>query len=156
MNELEVYIQAFFGVTKSDLATISSYFKPVTLKKGDYFLKTGRQSNTLGFIQKGLFREYVTVGDKEITKWIASKGNFIVDLSSFVFEQPARWNIQALTDCELFIIDRVKYQKIGQEVPSWAELEKKIHYSLLFCFRRSIFTSSFYVGRRKISSNYRL
>ena len=47
-----------------------------------------------------------------------------MDLSSFIFQLPARWNIQALTDCELYIIDKKDYQKIGQVVPSWTELEK--------------------------------
>ena len=48
----------------------------------------------------------------------------MVDLSSFVFHQSARWNIQALTDCELYVIDNKDYQKIGQVFPRWTELEK--------------------------------
>lgn len=124
MTELEIYIQTYFGVSKDDLAKISSFFKPVTLKKGDFFLKTGRQSDRLGFVQTGILREFILQGDKEITKWISTNGYFVVDLSSFVFQQTARWNIQALTDCELFVIDNKDYQKIGQVIPSWAVLEK--------------------------------
>jgi CRP-like cAMP-binding protein len=48
----------------------------------------------------------------------------VVDLSSFIFHLPARWNIQALTDCELYIIDSNEYLKIGQVIPRWSELEK--------------------------------
>jgi hypothetical protein len=48
----------------------------------------------------------------------------VTDLSSFVFQQAARWNIQALTDCELNIIDSKDYQKFGQVIPRWTELEK--------------------------------
>jgi len=44
MNELEKYIQTYFGVDKDDLTKISSFFYPITLKKGDYFLKTGMYS----------------------------------------------------------------------------------------------------------------
>ena len=47
-----------------------------------------------------------------------------MDLSSFVFKQTARWNIQALTDCELYVIDNNDYQKIGQIIPGWNSLEK--------------------------------
>lgn len=36
----------------------------------------------------------------------------------------ARWNIQALSDCELYVIDSDDYQKIGEVVTKWAELEK--------------------------------
>lgn len=68
--------------------------------------------------------EVVFIGDKEITKWISTSGYFVVDLSGFVFQQTARWNIQALTDCELYVINQSDYQKIGSEIPGWAVLEK--------------------------------
>lgn len=124
MTELEKYIQTYFGVDKNDLIKISSFFNPITLKKGDYFLKTGRQSDRLGFVQTGIIREFVIIDNKEITKWISTKGYFVVDLSSFVFQQTARWNIQALTDCKLYVINSADYQKIKQVIPLWAELEK--------------------------------
>lgn len=124
MTELENYIHSYFGVNKDDLTKISSFFKPVSLKKGDYFLKAGRYSDRLGFLQTGIIREFVLMDDKEVTKWISTKGYFVVDLSSFVFQQTARWNIQALTDCELHVIDSKDYQKIIQVIPRWSELEK--------------------------------
>lgn len=124
MTELEKYIQTYFGVTNDDLTKISSFFKPVTLKKGDYFLKTGRYSHRLGFVQSGIIREFVFIDDKEVTKWISTKGYFVVDLSSFLFKKTSRWNIQALTDCELYVIESKDYQKIEQVIPSWTKLEK--------------------------------
>ncbi len=124
MTELEKYIQTYFGVSTDDLTKISSFFKPMTLKKGEYFLKTGRHSDRLGFVQSGIIREFVFIADKEVTKWISTKGYFVVDLSSFIFQHPARWNIQALTNCELFVIDSKDYQKIKKVISRWAELEK--------------------------------
>ncbi len=124
MTELEKYIQTYFGVNQEDLVKISSFFKPVTLKKGDYFLKTGRSSDRLGFVQSGIVREYVEIDNKEVTKWISTKGYFVVDLSSFVFQKEARWNIQALTDCDLFVISKHDYENIIKVVPSWSQLEK--------------------------------
>lgn len=124
MTELEKYIHSYFGVNKDDLTKISSFFKPASLKKGEYFLRAGRYSDRLGFLQTGIIREFVFIDDKEVTKWISTKGYFVVDLSSFVFQQTARWNIQALTDCELHVIDSKDYQKITQVIPRWSELEK--------------------------------
>lgn len=124
MTELEKHIQHYFGITKEDLTAISSFFKPLTLKKGEYFLKTGRYSERLGFVQSGILREYLSVEGKEVTKWISTPGYFVVDLGSFLFGQTARWNIQALSDCELYVIGKDDYQRIGQVVQQWAELEK--------------------------------
>jgi CRP/FNR family transcriptional regulator, anaerobic regulatory protein len=124
LTELEKYIHIYFGVSFEDTSKISTFFKPLKLKKGDYFLKAGRYSDRLGFVQTGIIREYVFINDKEITKWISTKGYFVVDLSSFAFQQRARWNIQALTDCELYVIDNLSYQSIGEVIPSWPKLEK--------------------------------
>ena len=124
MTELENYIHTFFGVKQNDVSKIVTFFKPVQLKKGDFFLKTGMSANKLALVQSGMLREFVEIEGKEITKWITSKGYFVVDLGSFVFCRSARWNIQALTDCELYLIDFIDYQKIGQAIPKWLELEK--------------------------------
>jgi CRP-like cAMP-binding protein len=124
-NELEKYIQSYFGIPENTLKEISAFFHPQSLLKGDYFLKEGRYSYQLGFIQSGIVREFLT-DDKgrEVTKWIATKGYFVVDIASFLFHQPARWNLQALTDCEILVIKKENYAKIGQFVPQWQELEK--------------------------------
>lgn len=124
MTELEKYIQSNFGVDKNDLIKISALFKPISLKKGDFYLKAGRYADRLGFMQSGILREFVEMDDKEVTKWISTKGYFAVDIHSFYFRSPARWNIQALTDSELYVIEFKEYQRIGELVPKWSSLEK--------------------------------
>lgn len=132
INELEEYIKSYFGVVQeSELNAISSLFKTTTIKKGDYFLKKGKQSKELSFIQSGLLRIFAQTEDKEITQWISIKGYFVTDLSSFVLENPTRWTIQALVDTELYTISREDYNKIGTLIPKWLQLEKLF---LVRCF----------------------
>lgn len=124
MTELEKYIQTNFSVTTDELAQIIALFKPITLRKGDFYLKAGRYSDRLGFVQSGIIREFVDRDDKQITKWISTEGYFAVDIHSFYFREPARWNIQALTDCQIYTIDINDYRKIDQMIPRWTALEK--------------------------------
>ncbi len=123
MTELEGYIHNSFGLSKDEVNAISKFFKPLHLKKGDFYLKTGRQSDRLGFVQSGIVREFLLLEDQEITKWISTKGYFAVDLYSFLFRQPSRWNIQALTDCEFWIISGSDYERINEVIPNWKHLE---------------------------------
>lgn len=124
MTELEQYIKSYFGVNQSDLEHIVTLFKPTSLKKDDYFLKTGKPCNQLSFIKSGLLRIYINQDGKEITQWISTTGYFVTDLSSLMFNTPARWNIQALTDTELYTISKDDYQKIGDLISQWHQLEK--------------------------------
>ncbi len=125
MSELEHYIKSYFGIAnQNDLKTIVSLFKSTTIKKGDYFLKSGKICEKLSFIQSGLLRIYIKTEDKEVTQWISTKGYFVTDLSSLVFNTPARFTIQALIDCELYTIDRENYLLLKSLIPQWPELEK--------------------------------
>ena len=124
-NELEEYIKSYFGIVdSSELKQISSFFELQSIKKGEFYLKEGKLSKELSFVQSGLMRIYADLEDKEVTQWISSKGYFITDLSSFVFETPSRWSIQALVDSEVYTISKENYEKIGQIVPAWHHLEK--------------------------------
>lgn len=125
MTALEQNINTHFGIPKDDISKIASFFKPETYAKGDYFSKSGGVCNKLSFIQNGLFRIFVVDDKKEVTQWISTPGYFITDLSSLMFQTPARWNIQALTDCEVYTIDRDNYNNIGRVLPQWHELEKR-------------------------------
>jgi CRP-like cAMP-binding protein len=124
VTELEQYIKSYFGVNENDLESIGSLFKPELLKKGDFYLKTGKACNKLSFIRSGLLRIYVDNGDKEVTQWISTQGYFIADLASLIFKTPARWTIRALVDTEIYTINKVDYDRIGTLMPQWHELEK--------------------------------
>lgn len=124
MTELDNYLQSYFGINAEDLAQITPLFKPNSLKKDAYFLKKGQNCDKLSFVQSGLIRIFVETDDKEVTQWISTEGYFVTDLSSLIFETPARWTIQALTYAELYTINKTAYNRIGKLIPTWHELEK--------------------------------
>lgn len=124
MTDLQLYIKNFFDVNDELLYEIASRFVPKHVKKGDYLLKQSRLCNQLSFIKSGLIRIYATIEDKEVTQWISTQGYFVTDLASFTFNTPSRWNLQALTDCEIFTIEKDSYDQLVDIVPKWHQLEK--------------------------------
>jgi len=124
-NDLENYITSYFGIiNKDELHTISSLFNPTLLNKGDFFLKINEQSNELSFIQSGLLRIFTPLETKDVTQWICTPGEFITELSSFLFNTPSKTNIQALTSVKLYTITKEDYDKLGHLVPKWHQIEK--------------------------------
>lgn len=141
MTDLEQYIQSHFKIIHPEqLNQISSLFKSEILKKEDNFLKEGKVCDKLCFIQSGLLRVFTTTDDKEITQWIATKGYFGTDLSSFYFKNPSRWTIQAISDTEIYFINHNDYNKIINIVPTWNELEKNFIIQCLTYMEDRIFS----------------
>lgn len=124
MSELKNHILETFGFTESEFQQIKGFFKPVKIFEGDYFLKEGQFVRQMGFVEKGILREFLFVHDKEITKWFSSSGYFAVDLSGFLFDQKSKVYYQAITDVELLTISKEDYRKISTKVPRWDILEK--------------------------------
>jgi CRP-like cAMP-binding protein len=124
MTELESYIHHHFSITLDDCQKVSGLFKVETIDKGSYFLRAGKYCNKLSFIQEGILRVYVNLPDKEVTQWIGTAGYFMTDLHAFMYRNPSRFNIQALTDTRLFSIDYEEYLAMGKLVPKWHEVEK--------------------------------
>lgn len=124
MTELEQYIQSYFDARTEDLSAIASAFTYKTVNKGDYLLKEQRPCTQLSFIQTGMVRVFAIRSDKEVTQWICTSGYFLTDLASFMFNTPARWNMQALTDCDIYTINKNDYDKLGNNIPEWHKLEK--------------------------------
>ncbi|MBU7571143.1 Crp/Fnr family transcriptional regulator [uncultured Flavobacterium sp.] len=132
MTEFEISLKQHFGVAGTEeLKAITTLFEPELLKKGDFFLETGKKCDRLSFIQSGFLRIFLETKSKEITQWISTKGYFVTDLSSFIFDHPARWTIQALTDVEIYTIRKSEYAKIKTVLPKWPELEKQF---IVHCF----------------------
>lgn len=121
---LSQHIQAAFNVSPDETEQIVTFFKPLDLKKNEYFLKADQFSKYLGFVQSGLLREFLYHDGREVTKWISGPGYFAVDLSSFLFGKTARVNMQALTDCRMFVLSKTDYAQVGQVVSKWPEIEK--------------------------------
>ena len=124
MSELKKHIIQTFGFSESEFEQIKDFFQPKVILENQYFLKEGQYVNQMGFVEKGILREFLYVNEKEVTKWFSTSGYFAVDLSGFFFEQTSKVNYQAITDVELLVISKENYNTISTRVPRWDKLEK--------------------------------
>lgn len=123
--ELSAYLRKEFGLSQDLLNKTLPHFQRETLFKSDYFIKSGRNADKLGFIESGMIRIYAESGEKEITQWISTPGYFITELSSFVFQKPSRLHLQAIEDTTLLTINKSDYDSLCQLYHEWNQLDKK-------------------------------
>ncbi|NHF61157.1 Crp/Fnr family transcriptional regulator [Flavobacteriaceae bacterium TP-CH-4] len=124
MNELQDYIISYFGIRSADLGKLAPLFEQQTLEKGAFFVEQGSYCDALSFVKEGHLRIFADSESKEVTQWISVKGHFITDLSSLIFDTTARFSIQALTNCQLYTIQKSSYRRLHEVVSDWPKLEK--------------------------------
>lgn len=124
MTALEQYLHHSIALSPDNLKAITAHFKPSVLSKGDFFSRSGRYCEKLSFVQSGYLRVFFEANDREVTQWISPPNYFITDLSSYIYRQVGRWNIQALMDCTLLDLSRDDYDALSKEVPVWKDLDR--------------------------------
>jgi len=75
-------IQLLNQITKleeEEIELISASFKPFSLAKGDFFLKSGEVNKYVGFLVDGLVRYFVYKNDMESTFEFTKEREFIAD-----------------------------------------------------------------------------
>ncbi|GIV34937.1 MAG: cyclic nucleotide-binding protein [Chitinophagales bacterium] len=131
MADSKVALKAFFNqivkLTDEEAEDISRYFKPLTLKEGRFLVEKGEVCNRIAFIRKGFMRAFYEINDEvEVTKYIQPKHTLITAFTSFISRQPSEEYIQALTDCDLWVIDYKSMQHLYAKYPKWQELGRII------------------------------
>ncbi|MDG1332000.1 MAG: Crp/Fnr family transcriptional regulator [Crocinitomicaceae bacterium] len=124
MNELTQSISAYFDTELDRSNDIADLFTEEKLSRNEFHTEIGSRFGKLSFVKSGFLRIYRQADKKEVTQWISSPGEFTTDLNSLMFDQTARWNIQALTDCEIYTLDYHDYKNIKHKIENWAEIEK--------------------------------
>ncbi len=139
MERLKQCILSQVAIDPHSMDTILSSFETVTSTKGDFFLTPEKICNHMAFIESGYMRMYDIVDGKEVTLWIGGEGKFVTSLSSFVFQTPNHWYIQAITDCTLYTIHRELHYKLNKTIPTWLEFDNILLANAFALLEKSMF-----------------
>ena len=104
------------GFSTEQQVAITKQFHRRALSKGDCYLREGQISQQLGFVEHGLFHYFCTRDGDEMTTYTAGPGGFLVSLSSFLKQQPARETIRALTDSVIWIIHKQAFDQLRLDI----------------------------------------
>lgn len=93
-----------FDFTDEELNEFFEITQFVSYKKGSYLYDGRRVCNESFFMTSGLARSYFLFDDKEVNTRLFSAPAVVCALSSYILKQPVDENIQAVTDCEGFLL----------------------------------------------------
>jgi len=111
-SELLSLLNKIVKLNEIEEQLIVSSFTLISLDKGDFFLREGNICKYVGYLKKGLIRYYVLKNGEASTFEFTKEGDFVSDYTSFNTHTISKQNIEAIEDCELLVIDRMKLQDI--------------------------------------------
>jgi len=105
-------------IDETQFEQVASHFQTIQLKKQELWEKEGRISEWMGFVNKGLLRQYILKDGQEFTSEFSWEGDFIGNHLSFQTQTPASSNTQALEPCELLIMPFSVFMQFYQSIPA--------------------------------------
>lgn len=111
-------IKAGIPFKQEEFDLFARHLSLVVLKKNEIWEKEGDTGQLMGFINKGILRQYYIKEELEFTEQFFSEGDFIGNYVSYLKKEPSRTNIQALEPCELLVISFDKLQELYDQVPA--------------------------------------
>lgn len=120
LEHLRQHINNFVSLSSSDFNELTSFFKPINLKKKEFLHRQNEVCRQIAFVHKGCLRNYHidNKGDEQII-YFAVEDWWVADLQSFFLQIPSMFNLQALENCELLISSKTDFEKAFEVIPTF-------------------------------------
>lgn len=117
------HLRNFASLTDHDIEQGQPFWKPRTIKKGDFFNMQMMVCTDLGLVVKGIFRIYYhdpkTDTDKNL--FFFSENQFVVSFRSFISQNPCWYYIEAMEDAEIVFISYKDLNGLYDTNANWAK-----------------------------------
>jgi len=140
MQVLISFLKNGLNLLENLIQEVARFYRKEHLAKDEFLVQKGKKCQKMGLITQGYLRFFSYADQKVVTHWIFVKDQLVTDVASFFLQQPAKWNIQALTDTTIFSLSQSNYHRLRTEIPEWDEYEKIFLVKLLSALENRIYT----------------
>ncbi|MBJ7881839.1 Crp/Fnr family transcriptional regulator [Gelidibacter salicanalis] len=121
------YLSSNLDMDEDDILLIIKNYPIKKVKKDEFLLRENEHSKHTFFIEKGLLRQYsIDSKGKEHTISFAPENWFVSDRESIYFDQSSAYNIQALENSEIVMIDENFIKELSDKIPSFTNFNNKL------------------------------
>ena len=89
-------------ISKEALEKLASILIRTEIKKGQNFLNEGDVCKQIGYVQKGLVRQYYYKNKREFTEHFSCEGDAFICIESFLRQVPSRLIVEALENTVIY------------------------------------------------------
>jgi CRP-like cAMP-binding protein len=127
LNKLKSILSAYSDFSEKQLEQISTYFRPVSVKRNEILLREGEICSHFYFVCSGCIRIYfINKEGYEKTRQVILDNHIGTALTSFITQQPSFEFIDAQENTELLIISYKDFHTLVSEMAEWKEFYQQI------------------------------
>jgi CRP/FNR family transcriptional regulator len=125
------HINKFIDLSNDEQQILASLLKSSTFKKKAFLHEAGETCKANYFVVKGCLRLYfIDIKGAEQTTQFAIENWWISDLTSFIFQKPSDFYIQAAEATEVIVIEHRHYDEIFDKLPKLERYFRSIYQKL--------------------------
>lgn len=119
-DNLRDHISSRITIAADEFPLVTALMVPRRVRKGHTLIQSGDVGRHLAFVTKGCMRAYSVdpKGEEHIVQF-ALEGWWISDLYSFLTGKPSMYDIEALEESDVLLIDLPSYEKLCTTVPAF-------------------------------------
>ncbi len=139
-EHLKTYIQGIVPeFVDQEINLFLKYFKLKKVKKKEFILKQGECVKYETFICEGCLHVFhADCNGNEHTLYFGIKDWWLADIDSFINERPSQFNIQAIQDSSVLIINKEDKDKAFREIPKVEKLFRIMCQKSLIVYQQRI------------------
>lgn len=109
ITRLQAFVSSILGPHGLYSEELINSFRPMLLRKGDFFVRPSQSTHGVAFIDYGVFVHYrLRPNGEEIVEQFSFENEFTGDIANFYAQRPADIFIKALEKARVFYIDRAE------------------------------------------------
>ncbi len=126
-NEIDKFKSYLTGILKMDDDTFNlslNFLKIIEIKKGEYFIKEGKDCQRIAYISNGIFRIFYLKDGIEINTCFCKENSITSSFESFVNNTASKEFIQAIENATLVTISKEDLFKLYELSPEWQSISR--------------------------------
>jgi len=114
-------------ISRQLLEDIVGHFEPKSFSRHDYFVSEGKVNTHHFFMAEGFMRAFTHNPEgEEVTTDFFNSNRPVFEANSFITQAKSMENIQAITDCQGFLLSFEKSNALFHAVPEFREFARRM------------------------------
>jgi len=115
------------SISRQLLEEIVGHFEPKSFARHDYFVTAGKVNTHHFFMTEGFMRAYThNLDGEEVTTEFFNCNRPVFEPNSFITQTRSVENIQAITNCEGFLVSFEKSNELFHAIPEFREFGRRM------------------------------